>query len=320
MHKFLRSIGFSALQEDKDTEFYLQRAVHEKYRSSFISYGNGQVVEQYQLPVAPSMGITVVGHRDAEGNFHRDYYFPYMRSYEAVETTEGSIERHAEKETYAGVMEDFTAGITLIYYLCNSLEAHQLRRMQIKAVPKQVYLTGLSVEAGQLKRMGVKIQPKEVFLTGMAVEGKILLPIEKKAEDEWVKRQHIVEQMKLFEAAKAGDQDALETLTETDMNLMSEVNQRIEKEDLYSLVESTFMPTGVECDQYSILGEIVNIRVKSNVYTHENILDLKVKCMDAVFRVCINEKDLLGVPAIGRRFKGNVWMQGEVEFLEQNNS
>ena len=80
------------------------------------------------------------------------------------------------------------------------------------------------------------------------------------------------------------------------------------------------MPTGVECDQYSILGEIVNIRVKSNVYTHENILDLKVKCMDAVFHVCINEKDLLGVPAIGRRFKGNVWMQGEVEFLEQNNA
>lgn len=296
MHKFLRSIGFSALLEDKDAEFYLQRAVHEKYRSSFVSYGNGQVVEQYQLPVAPSMGITVVGHRDAEGIFHRDYYFPYMRSYEGVETVEGSLERHAEKETYAGVMEDFTSGITLIYYLCNSLEAHQLKRMQIKAVPKQVYLTGLSVE------------------------GKILLPIEKKAEDEWVKRQHFVEQMKLFEAAKAGDQDALETLTETDMNLMSEVNERIEKEDLYSLVESTFMPTGVECDQYSILGEIVNIRVKSNVYTHENILDLKVRCMDAVFRVCINEKDLLGVPAIGRRFKGNVWMQGEVEFLEQSSN
>ena len=49
-------------------------------------------------------------------------------------------------------------------------------------------------------------------------------------------------------------------------------------------------------------------------------MDLKVRCMDAVFRVCINEKDLLGVPAIGRRFKGNVWMQGEVEFLEQGSN
>ena len=59
MHKFLRSIGFSALQEDKDAEFYLQRAVHEKYRSSFVSYGNGQVVEQYQLPVAPFTGTII---------------------------------------------------------------------------------------------------------------------------------------------------------------------------------------------------------------------------------------------------------------------
>ena len=29
-------------------------------------------------------------------------------------------------------------------------------------------------------------------------------------------------------------------------------------------------------------------------------------------QVCINEKDLLGEPAIGRRFRGNVWMQGNL--------
>ena len=115
----------------------------------------------------------------------------------------------------------------------------------------------------------------------------------------------------------AGDEDAIETLTETDMNLMAEVNRRIEEEDLYSLVESSFMPTGIECDQYAILGEIVSLRMKSNVYTHENVLDLKLRCNDAIFRVCMNEKDLLGVPAIGRRFKGTVWMQGEMEFLEE---
>ena len=30
MHKFLRSIGFSALQNDREAEFYLDRAIHEK--------------------------------------------------------------------------------------------------------------------------------------------------------------------------------------------------------------------------------------------------------------------------------------------------
>ena len=81
MHKFLRSIGFSALQNDRETEFYLDRAIHEKYRTAFVAAESGRVVEQYQLPVAPSMGITVVGHRDPDGEFVRAYYFPYMHSY-----------------------------------------------------------------------------------------------------------------------------------------------------------------------------------------------------------------------------------------------
>ena len=35
---------------------------------------------------------------------------------------------------------------------------------------------------------------------------------------------------------------------------------------------------------------------------------------DVEFDVCINAKDLLGLPEVGRRFKGNIWMQGTVEF------
>ncbi len=45
-------------------------------------------------------------------------------------------------------------------------------------------------------------------------------------------------------------------------------------------------------------------------------MDLQLNCNEAVFHVCINEADLIGVPAIGRRFKGEVWMQGEMEFTE----
>ena len=39
---------------------------------------------------------------------------------------------------------------------------------------------------------------------------------------------------------------------------------------------------------------------------------MKVECNDLIFEICINEKDLEGEPAIGRRFKGTVWMQGSV--------
>jgi hypothetical protein len=292
MHKFLRSIGFSNLTDEDQVEILLRRAVNEKYRTRFIAAPGDKVIEQYQLQVAPSVGIAVVGTRDSDGTFRRDYYFPYMRSYDGTLTEEGSIERHAEHETFAGVLDDYRAGITLIFYVTNSLELREITKMNMP------------------------VSARQAFLSGLATEGKILLPVEKSEEDTETIRRRQTEERKLYEAARQGDQDAIDTLTETDMEIMDMVQKRIETEDLYTLVESTFMPTGVECDMYAIVGEILAVRTKQNVYSHENIVDLKLNCNDCVFHVCINEKDLLGEPAVGRRFKGKIWMQGELEVVE----
>ena len=122
MHKFLRSVGFSKLNTELQLEPLLVRAENEKYRVLTINAGEGVVTEEYQLPVAPSMGITLVGQRTPDGVFHREYYFPYMRSYDGTLTEEGAVERHLEKETYAGVLEDFRSGIPLIFYITNSVQ------------------------------------------------------------------------------------------------------------------------------------------------------------------------------------------------------
>lgn len=294
MHKFLRTIGFSKLDTDMQLEPLLERAVNEKYRTLIINGYDGSVIEQYQLPVAPSMGIAVVGERSKDGIFHRKYYFPYMRSYDGTLTEAGSVERHLEKETYAGVLEDFRSGITLIFYITNSVQLRELVRMQMH------------------------VKARQAFLTGLASEGKILLPIEKKDEDPETMKRKRNERRRLFEAARQGDQEAIDTLTETDINLFNEAHQRMITEDLYTIVETCFMPTGVECDVYSIIGEIVSLRVKENVYTHENVVDMKISCNDCIFHVAINESDLVGVPAVGRRFKGKIWMQGNFEFVEDD--
>ena len=74
------------------------------------------------------------------------------------------------------------------------------------------------------------------------------------------------------------------------------------------------MPYGLECDRYSILGTIRNYVTVRNSITGEKLWEMEVECNDIVMGVCINQKDLVGEPAIGRRFKGNVWMQGFVHF------
>ena len=63
-------------------------------------------------------------------------------------------------------------------------------------------------------------------------------------------------------------------------------------------------------------GETVFIPASKvrNAVTNETVCQMRVACNGLEFDVCINEKDLLGVPETGRRFKGNIWRQGRIGF------
>ncbi len=99
-----------------------------------------------------------------------------------------------------------------------------------------------------------------------------------------------------------------------DMDTYSMISQRIVTDDIFSIVDSYFMPYGIECDQYSIMGEILDFMTFKNIITGEEICQLTLDCNDMQFDVCINKNDLLGEPKIGRRFKGIIWLQGQLQF------
>ena len=72
------------------------------------------------------------------------------------------------------------------------------------------------------------------------------------------------------------------------------------------------MPYGIESDQYSVVAEILEMEELTNSLTNEKLYSMKVECNDIIFSITINQEDLLGEPAVGRRFKGVIWMQGTV--------
>ena len=146
------------------------------------------------------------------------------------------------------------------------------------------------------------------------MQWKILLPVNKTAKQLEASRLAATKRGSLLEAAKHGDEDAIETLTIEDIDAYSMVSRRILHEDMYSIIETCFMPCGVECDQYSVIGNILDVEVKQNRITKEDVYCLKLDCNDVTFTVAINKKDLLGEPRVGRRFKGQIWMQGTVDF------
>ena len=121
----------------------------------------------------------------------------------------------------------------------------------------------------------------------------------------------------MIQAARDGDEDAIKNLTIEDMDTYSMISRRIADEDVFSIVTTHFMPCGVECDQYNVMGDILSVDLRENNHTKEKIYVMTIETNGIVMDVCINQADLMGEPAPGRRFRGIIWLQGLVHFEEK---
>ena len=63
---------------------------------------------------------------------------------------------------------------------------------------------------------------------------------------------------------------------------------------------------------YNIMGNIIQVSSETNIYTGEKLWVMQLECNEIMIYVCINEADLMGIPEPGRRFRGNVWLQGSL--------
>lgn len=294
MHKYLRTAGFSMYQKKNDIRALLRCLSKEATKSKCLQIDRDTSIYEMKTEVAPGIGIAMYGELNDRDELEVEYYYPYLSGDKVTSKADCSVQRHTEKETYAGLLDEYKVGISLIFYMLNSLEYRECL-MKHESRPK--------VESASL--------------SAMSVHGKILLPVKKSATQIEKARVASRNRDSLLEAAKNGDEDAMETLTIEDIDLYSQASRRVVKEDIYSIVDTCFMPSGIECDQYSIVGEITEVIVKKNRITGEEIYDLELDCNDLSFRVGINKMDLLGEPLAGRRFKGRIWMMGTANLLKK---
>lgn len=291
MHKFLRSAGFSQYIRKRDIESLLTRLAERFPISKKIALDSESNLCEIKAPVSEHMGISMFGEEDEEGTFRLEYYYPYLMSDVVTSEAYCSIQRHTEKETHAGLLDEYRVGLSLIFFLTNDMEYLELWKEK-RTIP----------------------EVKAACLSGLAVSGKILFPVKKTQKQIEMAKVSTKERTNQIEAAKNGDEDAMEKLTLEDIDLYSRVSRRVMKEDLYSIVDSYFMPCGIECDQYSVMGDILHVEEEMNMVTQEKMYILTVEASDITFKVGINQMDLLGEPQVGRRFKGKIWMQGTVQF------
>ncbi|MFI3236418.1 MAG: DUF3881 family protein [Lachnospiraceae bacterium] len=291
MHKYMRAIGFSQLEERKQLKDILKDTIASSTNRDFVTIED-KMLGEYSKSVSSSLGVAISGDFDENNKFIFDYYYPYIMSDQISSSEDVSVERHASKYSYAGLCDDPKISISIIFYLQNYIEFLRNR------------------EGNQ-----IVVKNTTVSFSGLSLSGMVLLPIQK---SEIVKRaeQYLSnKKVKLVKDARNGSEDAIETLTLDEMETFSKITRRLQNSDLYSVVDSTFIPYGLECDLYMVLGYITDVRKEVNAITNEEVYILSLMCNEIAIDVGINTLDLEGEPEIGRRFKGVVWLQGQINYV-----
>ena len=297
MNLYIRAIGFQYLDADFEEEMI--------HAGILDSIEKGFVIKNTKL----NRGAVIVRVSESTGLFIYEYYFPFILGKTSCDNDEITIERHLDKESFAVVCDESKTGVTLIFYLQNVMDYLEFIFDKDGLNQKEYNID----TKGTLYKIPIK--NRRVSLTALSLGGMILLPSHKKVEPVKAKRAQ-EEREKLIQAAKNGDEAAIENLTIEDIDTYNQLSQRILKEDVFTIVDSSFMPCGVECDQYQVVGEILELTEETNHYTKEIVYIMVIECNNLNITVAVNKADLLGEPDIGRRFKGQIWLQGSVAFKQ----
>ena len=289
MHSYLRAIGLSKYKSRRQLESVYRSCLGEPSRKVVTTVSVDTSLLQYEKDFAQNLGFALVGEVDAVGSCSIEHHFPYLKGDHFLEFENIQIEKQTDKESYAGVCEDYRLGMTIIFYVIN-----------IADYAKSKWLNYSNRHLTQVR------------FSGLCTEGAILLGTgntksQKKRESEGRKRRY-----NLLAEAKEGNSDAIESLTLDEMDTYSTINSRVQTEDLFSIVSTSFMPCGIECDHYLIVGNILDFKELKNQLTDEIIYNFLVEANDLTINVAINKADLAGEPAVGRRFRGEIWLQGVV--------
>ena len=291
MHKYLTAIGFGNIDSKKKLHKILTEVEETFSYHELIQAEEDLDYCEFQKEYGPGLGVSVFGEMDLEENFQKQYYFPYFIGTGVTSYADVIVEKRIDRDAYIGICDDVKIGINLYFHLQNTME--YLREYQM---------------------LGKSIRHSSVTLSALCNAGIVLLPVKKDDMQEKQQKQEVENRKLLVNAARMGDQQAIESLSLDDIDIYTKVSKRLVKEDILSIVDTYFMPNGIECDTYSILGTILEMNIIENEYSGEELYIMKLDVNDLKFDLCVPVEHVIGEPAAGRRFKADIWLQGRVNF------
>ena len=145
VHKFLRAIGFSDITK-KDLEMILDEVITRPEIMKITKDSEGNEFAELSGSFAANAGITVRGTYQEDDSFHMDYYYPYVFGTSITTNEQIDVEKHAEKESYAGVCDEVNLGVTLIFYIQNVADYLAETNRHLSKIHYGAMIAGLSTE------------------------------------------------------------------------------------------------------------------------------------------------------------------------------
>ena len=180
MHSYLRAVGFSKLKNRSEIRELIRDVVKNYDEKTAVEEHPDGVFVEFSKYYGCDCGVTVCGQYDEDNRFHVDYYFPFFRGTGVTTQEQVTVEKHLDKESYAGACDDLRIGITLIFYLQNAAE----------------YL---------VEHYKGNLNHQPLTLSGLASEGRILFPALKDKEAVKVDKEITKNRSHLIAAARNGD-------------------------------------------------------------------------------------------------------------------
>lgn len=292
MNRYFRAIGFLDNFSREDYERIVENITYRSENLGEIEKDNPKYILMDKcLEYSKNIGICVRVIRDRKGNVFRETAFPYYKNTDLVKEENCSFEKKISGEEFIGVYEDENLVENVYFFVQNADEIYKIKN--------------------------IKDTKCRIGISGLSIAGNVILPIKKNDAEKESTRNFHKNRVNLINKANDGDHSAFATVRHDDIMTNVTVSEQIfvEAMDIYTIVDSSFIPCGAECDLYSVLGDIADYKRVENSITNEGLYLLDVVVKGVTLKICINEKDLFGEPQVGYRFKGTVWLQG---FINSN--
>lgn len=292
MHEFLRAVGLKSLKTKEQLRLLTDWVAEAPTRFRVATLGNEENLAVAERLITDVLGVAVVGSVDERGKLIPEYYFPYIDSNLISSEAPLSVEKQVSRNGYIGLAEDDRLDLSLIFSVRNVTDAAKSLREDPQA-------------DNPFKR---------VTLSLLLSDGTVLLPIAVSERVLKTKEDREKRHKELLAEVANGDPEAFEKMAKESILRFEKMMERVERSDVYSVVNSFFMPHGMESERYYFLGMITHCHEVQNPLTKETVYLMDIDVNGVEFAVAVNAEDLTGVPAEGYRLRGHAWMQGELKY------